>query len=87
MKLNDLKKIIEEEIAKVLAEQPEVAPAEKEKTKTKPSTAPSKEDDEWGSTEILPEPKKAITPQDKAKAKKISEKISKRYTDILKKKK
>jgi hypothetical protein len=84
MKKSDLRRIIQEEIEKVLSEAPEVAPAEKEKTKTKPSTTPSEEDDEWGTPSIIPEPKKAT--QSEA-AKKISEKISKRYTDILKKKK
>lgn len=86
MKLNDLKKIIKEEIAKVLNEAGTKTAPTREKEKIE-IPAPSEEDKEWGSTEILPEPKKAITPQDKAKAKKISEKISKRYTDILKKKK
>jgi hypothetical protein len=83
MKLNDLKKIIKEEIAKVLAEAPQTAPAptrEKEKTKEKPS----EDEDEWETPSITPEPKKANRPE---AAKKISEKISKRYTDILKKKK
>ena len=82
MKLNDLKKIIKEEIAKVLNEAgTETAPTrEKEKTKEKPS----KDEDEWETPSITPEPKKANRPE---AAKKISEKISKRYTDILKKKK
>ena len=84
MKLNDLKKIIKEEIAKVLNEEETktlpAKPAEKEKTKEKPS----EDEDEWETPSITPEPKKA---KQQEAAKKISEKISKRYTDILKKKK
>jgi hypothetical protein len=89
MKLNDLKKIIKEEIAKILQEQPETQEKEKTAPKTAPATpktkpSPRKDDDEWETPEITPEPKKANRPE---VAKKTSEKISKRYTDILKKKK
>jgi hypothetical protein len=82
MKKSDLRRIIQEEIEKILSEAPLEAPTrEKEKIETEPSI----EDDEFGIPKILPEPKKATKPQDAAK--KISEKIAKRYTDILKKKK
>ncbi len=79
MKKSDLRRIIQEEIQKVLSEAPLEAPTrEKEKIETKPSI----EDDEFGIPEILPEP-----PKQQDVAKKISDKIAKRYTDILKKKK
>jgi hypothetical protein len=76
--------MIQAEIINILSEAetlpaPKTAPAT---PKTKPS--PRKDDDEWETPEITPEPKKANRPE---VAKKISEKISKRYTDILKKKK
>ena len=49
-----------------------------------PSDSMSEDEDEWETPSITPEPKKA---KQQEAAKKISEKISKRYTDILKKKK
>jgi len=84
MKLNDLKKIIKEEIAKVLnEEETKTAPTrEKEKIEKKPSTTPSR-------TKPNRETNPVERPKDKAEdaAKEIAEKIGNRYAKMLKNKK
>jgi hypothetical protein len=75
MKLQDLKRIIKEEIAKVLAEAPQTAPAP---PKTKPGT-PSKPS-RIGKPDVKPKPK-AVSENEKA----IVDKIAKRYTQNKKK--
>ncbi len=86
MKLNDLKKIIKEEIAKVLAEQPETQEKEKVETdtKTKPKRKTSPEDDEFGTT---PEPGTREREKAEKAAEKVAEKMGNRYAKMLKNKK
>jgi len=68
MKLNDLKKIIKEEIAKVLAEQPETQEKEKVETDTDTKTKPKRR----SITPEVPEEEPA-----KAMAKKIAARFKK----------
>jgi hypothetical protein len=86
MKITRLKEIIREEVKKALKEKndTEVAPVKPDTgTKVAPVEKPGTGKEEWGH-EISPEPTKAKAID---VAKKISEKISKRYTNILKNKK
>jgi len=76
MKIQDLRRIIKEEIAKVLAEAPQTAPAP---PKTKPGTKPGKPS-RIGKPGVSPKPK-AVSENEKT----IIDKIAKRYTRNKKK--
>jgi len=85
MKLTELKKIIKEEIERVLAEAPQTAPAKPETdTETKPKRKTSPEDDEFGTT---PEPGTREKEKAEKAAEKVAEKIRNRYAKMLKNKK
>ncbi len=81
MKLQDLRRIIKEEIAKVLAEAPQTAPAPPKTTpKTKPGTKTPSKPSRIGKPGVAPKPK-AVSGNEKA----IVDKIAKRYTQNKKK--
>lgn len=75
MKIQDLRRIIKEEISKVLAEAPQIAPAPPKTTPKTPSK-PSR----IGKPDVKPKPK-AVSENEKT----IIDKIVKRYTQNKKK--